>query len=283
MDSKKLSRKPKHERRDALKHFNYDAQSSFSSFDSSSSVYTCSTDLNDRTSFRVDGIEGEFDRICMSLGLSGPEDFAIPAAAWEAMKFRSSSDILPSLKIEDIDLQQQKVEEVELSEKCEDRDRDSVRVTDEVAETVVVGSGSGGGINGIRPPMIKPPPGMRVPVDDNMCSTWDLMKELAPVVEGEEGLFNWEMAEKESEEVDKVSPKKEEEDVVVDNVAMIAEIVDSLSDFSTSNEDDFSSTAAEPSVSPNGRIKRVITPGCWQKGELLGRDWFASVYEGISE
>jgi hypothetical protein len=50
------------------------------------------------------------------------------------------------LKIQDIDLQQQKVEEVELSEKCEDRDRDSVRVTDEVAETVVVGSGSGGAV-----------------------------------------------------------------------------------------------------------------------------------------
>jgi mitogen-activated protein kinase kinase kinase 1 len=169
-----------------------------------------------------------------------------------------------------------------LSEKCEDRDRDSVRVTDEVAETVVVGSGSGGGINGIRPPMIKLPPGMRVPVDDNMCSTWDLMKELAPVVEGEEGVINREMMEKESEEVDRVSPKREEEDVVVDNVA----IIDGLSDFSTSNEDDSSSSATEPrsnNVSPNGRIKRVITPGCWQKGEFLGGGSFGSVYEGISE
>ncbi|CAJ2644274.1 unnamed protein product [Trifolium pratense] len=99
MDSKKLPTKPKHERRDALKLFNYDAQSSsFSSFDSSSSVYTCSTDLYDRTtSFRIDGIEDEFDIICRSLGLSGPEDFAIPAAAWEAMKFRSASDILPRI------------------------------------------------------------------------------------------------------------------------------------------------------------------------------------------
>ncbi|WJX32599.1 mitogen-activated protein kinase kinase kinase [Trifolium repens] len=160
MDFKKLLRKPKHERRDALKLFNYDAQSSFSSFESSSSVYTCSTDLNDRTSFRIDGIEGEFDfdRICQSLGLSGPEDFAIPAAAWEAMKFRPSSDILPSLN------------------------RDSIRVTDEVAETVVV-VGSGGGINGIRPPMIKPPPGMRFRVLDNTCSTWDLTKELGPAAE----------------------------------------------------------------------------------------------------
>ncbi|WJX38636.1 mitogen-activated protein kinase kinase kinase [Trifolium repens] len=290
MDSKKLRRKPKLERRNALKYFDYDAGSSSSSSsfdDSSGSLYTRSMELYDRTSFRIEGIEGELDRICQSLGLSGPEDFAIPAAAWEAMKFRSSSDILPSLKIQDIDLQQQKVEEVELSEKCEDmdRDRDSVRVTDEVAETAVVGSG-GGGINGIRPPMIKPPPGMRVRVVDNTCSTWDLLKELAPVVEGEEGVFNREMEEKESEEVDKVSPKREEENVVVDNAAMIAEIVDGLLDFSTSNEDDSSSSATEPrsnNVSPNGRIKRVITPGCWQKGEFLGGGSFGSVYEGISD
>ncbi|PNX95493.1 mitogen-activated protein kinase kinase kinase 1-like protein [Trifolium pratense] len=280
MDSKKLRRKPKLERRNALKYFDYDAGSSSSSSsfdDSSGSLYTRSMELYDRTSFRIEGIEGELDRICKSLGLSGPEDFAIPAAAWEAMKFRSSSDILPSLKIEELK------EEDELSEKCEDRD--SVRVNDEVAETVVVGSG-GGGINGIRPPMIKPPPGMRVRVVDNTCSTWDLLKELAPVVEGEEGVFNREMAEKESEEVDRVSPKREEEDVVVDNVAMIAEIVDGLSDFSTSNEDDSSSTGTEPrsnNVSPNGRIKRIITPGCWQKGEFLGGGSFGSVYEGISE
>ncbi|WJX38631.1 mitogen-activated protein kinase kinase kinase [Trifolium repens] len=173
---KKLLRKPKYERRDALKLFNYDAQSSFSSFESSSSVYTCSTDLNDRTSFRIDGIEGDFDQNCRSLRLSGREDFANPAAAsWEAMKFPSSSYILPRLKIEEIDLQQK--EEDELSEKCEDRDRDrdSVRVTYEVALTVV----------GICQPMIKPPPRKRVRVVDNMCSTWELLKELGPVVEGD--------------------------------------------------------------------------------------------------
>ncbi|GAU31237.1 hypothetical protein TSUD_149230 [Trifolium subterraneum] len=230
MDSKKLRRKPKLERRNALKYFDYDAGSSSSSSsfdDSSGSLYTRSMELYDRTSFRIEGIEGELDRICQSLGLSGPEDFAIPAAAWEAMKFRSNSDILPSLKIEEINNLQQKEEEDELSEKCQDIDRDRVKVTDEVAETVVVGSG--GGINGIRPPMIKPPPGMRVRVVDNTCSTWDLLKELAPVVEGEEGVFNREMTEKESEEVDRVSTKREEEDVAVDNVAMIDEIVDEVS------------------------------------------------------
>ncbi|GAU43565.1 hypothetical protein TSUD_240510 [Trifolium subterraneum] len=65
MDFKKLLRKPKHERRDALKFFNYDAQSSISSFNSYSSVYTCSTDLNDRTSFRIHGIEGKFNQVCL--------------------------------------------------------------------------------------------------------------------------------------------------------------------------------------------------------------------------
>ncbi|GAU25705.1 hypothetical protein TSUD_216340 [Trifolium subterraneum] len=231
-------------------------------------------------------VVGGSGKTTLSLGLSGPEDFAIPAAAWEAMKFRSSSDILLSLKIEEINLQQ-KDEEDELSEKCAERDRDSVRVNDEVAETVVVGSGGGcGDINGICPPMVKLPPGMRVRVVDNTCSTWDLSKELALVVEGEEGIFNREMEAKESEEVDRVSPKREVEDVVVDNVAMITEIVDGLSNFSTSNEDDSSSSATEPrsnNVSPNGRIKRVITPGCWQKGEFLGGGSFGSVYEGISD
>ncbi|MCI39352.1 mitogen-activated protein kinase kinase kinase 1-like, partial [Trifolium medium] len=71
----------------ALKYFDYDAGSSSSSSldDSSGSLYTRSMELYDRTSFRIEEIEGELDRICQSLGLSGPEDFAIPAAAWEAM------------------------------------------------------------------------------------------------------------------------------------------------------------------------------------------------------
>ncbi|GAU47684.1 hypothetical protein TSUD_380380 [Trifolium subterraneum] len=104
MDSKKLPKKPKHERRDALKYFNYDAVSSVdSSLDSPSSCSVC-TDL----------YEGEF--------IISP----------------------PNQRI-----------------KC-------------------IG---GGGINGNCPPLIKLPPGMRVWVVDNMYSTWDLLKELGPVVE----------------------------------------------------------------------------------------------------
>ena len=86
----------------------------------------------------------------------------------------------------------------------------------------------------------------------------------------------------------KESPKREEEQNV-DNAARIAEIVAGLSEscsFSTSNEDDSSSSTTDPrsnNISPQGRIKRIITAGSWQKGEFLGGGSFGSVYEGISE
>jgi len=119
------------------------------------------------------------------------------------------------------------------------------------------------------------------------------LKELFPVREGEEGegLFDdeREVARKVGEEVGRVSLKREEEHGAVDNAAWIAEIVAGLSEscsFSASNEDDSSSTATEPrsnNVYPKGRVKCIITPGCWQKGEFLGGGSFGSVYEGIYE
>ena len=62
-----------------------------------------------------------------------------------------------------------------------------------------------------------------------------------------------------------------------------AALSESSCSFSTSNDDDSSSTTTEPTsnISPNGRFKRSIT--YWEKGELLGRGSFESVYEGISE
>ena len=332
MDPKKLRRKPKLERRNALKYSDYDAgRSTSSSLDSSSSsggsLYTRSMEIFDRTSFRIEGTEGEFDRICRSLGLSGPEDFAIPAAAWEAMKVRSSSDILPRLKLggleeereeerEEREPERNDVAEGGLGENCEDTVR--VRVRDEPAETsgcCAENGGVCGGIKGVRPPMLKPPPGMRVPVVDDTCSTWDLLRDFAPQGEGhplndsdDEHLARREPDKEEEDEQEEeekegeeegaggevggggggASPKREEEGEGADNAVRLAEIVAELSGscgFSTSNEDDTSSTTTGPrsnNISPNGRIKRIITTGDWQKGELLGRGSFGSVYEGIS-
>ncbi|CAM0875255.1 unnamed protein product [Alopecurus aequalis] len=102
-------RSPRLERRNAVKHIDYEARggagaSVSASWSSSSSAEPSpgvrpsrSLDFAARggTDFRISGsAEGEVDELCRSLGLSGPEDFAIPVAAWEARKARSSSDLL---------------------------------------------------------------------------------------------------------------------------------------------------------------------------------------------
>jgi mitogen-activated protein kinase kinase kinase 1 len=273
-------------------------------------------DLYDKKSFRVEGVDGEFDIICRSLGLSGPEDFSIPAAAWEAMKVRSSSDVLPRLNLSDFD-ETKVIEEigvVEFEDRVSIRDspaetsgccnagddggksRVSIRVFDEVSssctgnenrvpirgfvETNACSTGGGGGIKGFRPPMLKPPPGVRVSVVDNTCSTWDLLRDFAPEGEGKEREDVEEKKDEEEEEVGGVRLKIEEEETA----EIIGEFSRSCS-FTTSHEDDSSSFTTDTrsnSISPNVRLKPVITPG-WQKVELLGRGSFGSVYEGISE
>ncbi|KAK7275702.1 hypothetical protein RIF29_16824 [Crotalaria pallida] len=326
MDSNKIHRKPKLERRNALKNFDYEAGSEDSSSSRGSILYTRSMDLYDRTSFRIEGVEGEFDRICRSLGLSGPEDFSIPAAAWEAMKFRSSSDLLPRLKQNEFDdeAEKKKREGIKVAEGFEDgvsirenddsvvyaepaltsgekfEERVSIRGNDECvyyaepAETS--GSCCGGGIKGIRPPMLKPPPGIRVSVVDNASSTWDLLRDFAPEGEGGgkenyvelSGSDTEEEEEKVKTDDEPVSEKIEEEE----NAARFAEIASELAlelsgsgscSFTTSNDDDSCSSSTGPrsnNISPNERFRRIITN--WQKGELLGRGSFGSVYEGIS-
>ncbi|XP_064973039.1 mitogen-activated protein kinase kinase kinase 1 isoform X4 [Musa acuminata AAA Group] len=96
------------ERRNAAKNFEYgmaaggvswssSSSSSCSSYhalsdDSAALRPTRSLDLpfSNQTSFRIAGsIDGEVDSLYRTLGLSGPEDFAIPLLAWEARKINS--------------------------------------------------------------------------------------------------------------------------------------------------------------------------------------------------
>ncbi|KAF3445723.1 hypothetical protein FNV43_RR10899 [Rhamnella rubrinervis] len=326
MDPKKNPRKPRLERRNAVKHIDYEASTSSSSVESSPSpsLHTRSLDLSDKMSFRVEGIEGEFDIICRTLGLSGPEDFAIPSAAWEARKVRSISDILPRSRLQRLDsLNSSNREELKqevreaVAELC-DTVVDRVRIRDgnDLAEAeppesdgcglagdgarggFVVGGGCGlasdgargdfvvgGGLKGVRPPVLKPPPSMRLPVIDNSSSTWDLLRDFAPN-EGKEStqmvLYAYSDEEEEHrEEVVHREVVKEEEEAVV-RLAENAVLSESCS-FTTSNDDDSSSSTTEPSsnISPNARLRPTIT--CWEKGELLGRGSFGSVYEGITD
>ncbi|XP_044475620.1 mitogen-activated protein kinase kinase kinase 1-like [Mangifera indica] len=326
MDPRKKRRKPRLERRNAAKNFEYDASSSSSSLDyssSSASLITRSLDSSDRTSFRIEGVDGEFERICLSLGLSGPEDFAIPVAAWESRKIRSSSDLLPRSRLNQLESPKETEEiqsEAVMVSELSDRVLDSVRVSDtavltrnesaelralpaecpcdtgdgvikksthltrnELAESSphcnVNRNNHSGGIKGVRPPLLKPPPAMTLPVIDDACSTWDILKAFSPeddimhpVLDGSAFSSSDEEVEEEHKgKVERGIVKREEEIVLSETCS-----------FTTSNDDDSSSTTTEPTnISPNGRFRRAIS--YWEKGELLGRGTFGSVYEGISD
>ncbi|KAB5568642.1 hypothetical protein DKX38_002435 [Salix brachista] len=306
----KSRRRPRLERRNALKHIEYDATSSSSSLDDPSpSLITRSLDLPDRTSFRIEGTEGEFDRIFRSLGLSGPEDFAIPEAAWEAMKVRSSSDILPRSRLFESD-SPKAAEEVKVMVEGTNRQEESdvrarvlnsVRVRDSSTESTqnepaelnkfrdVDKCCVSVGIKGLRPPLLKPPPSMTLPVIDKECSTWDLLRDFAPendrVVNNNIEFSHDDDEEEEGqrrEQVISADVDNEREEGNLPRIDETAVLSESCS-FSTSNDDDSSSSTTEPmsNISPNGRFRRDFT--YWEKGELLGRGSFGSVYEGISD
>ncbi|WCJ44579.1 Mitogen-activated protein kinase kinase kinase 1 [Euphorbia peplus] len=290
--NKKNPRKPRLERRNASKNIDYDAAAA-----DDSCLVTRSLDLSDRTSFRVDGtVEGEFGRICRSIGLTGLDDFEIPAADWTAMKVRSASDVLPrsrlyepdSLRIEENEDEDREEQQHEESELCA-RVLSSVRISDcdaiekpvELAKLNSRCGVVGGGIKGVRPPSLKPPPCMTLPVIDNSCSTWDLLRDFAP--RGSCGILRsgYDCGEGGHGGVDDGVANKGGEDEHLSRLAS-AMLSESFS-FTTSNDDDSSSTTTEPTsnISPNERFRRIIT--YWEKGDLLGRGSFGSVYEGISD
>lgn len=272
-----------------------------------------------RQSFRVEGVDGELEIICKNLGFAGIDDFSISPEEYEVMKVRSSS--APSMfsqaidKVSDDDVEVSGngcggVEVVGLlnreigvtenfvrysdhnsevvnrdSEGIRDyRSRanvfgsqmvDSVRVSDCILNDNLSGGSNefrGSGINGVRPPvlgLLAPPPLMSLPTINQACSTWDIFRDFGPDSEG--GRNGIEGEDQEDERRRRMA--REENDV----------LSASCSFTTNSNDDDSSSTTTDPvsSVSPNGKSRRVISS--WQKGDLLGRGSFGSVYEGIAE
>ncbi|XP_051144660.1 mitogen-activated protein kinase kinase kinase 1-like [Andrographis paniculata] len=168
----KRQQRPRLDRRNARKDIDYDADATPSSSSSSSrsfsgdqSVYkTRSLDLSplsDRTSFRIEGIEGQVDHIFQQLGL-GLDDFSIPVAAWEARKilspssnFWGSGDRNCASEVSDsfrsgirADNGEDNARDVMSSDCCRDSNGN-------VQNKVVASSGYG--INGTRPPKLVPP------------------------------------------------------------------------------------------------------------------------------
>ncbi|GKV51632.1 hypothetical protein SLEP1_g58267 [Rubroshorea leprosula] len=131
-------------------------------------------------------------------------------------------------------------------------------------------------VDGCRwPPVLKPPPPMRLPVIDGTCSTWDLLRDFAPQ-------DNRSVPISSDDEEDEGGCETEEavvEEICLKAVEEETAVSSETCSFYTANDDDFSGTRTEP-MSPNGRFKMNIT--CWEKGQLLGSGSFGSVYEGIT-
>ncbi|KAF2293736.1 hypothetical protein GH714_004407 [Hevea brasiliensis] len=365
MDAKHNRSRPKLDRRNAIKNIVYDPSSSPSSSAAAAAFYTGespsprsrSLDLDPRTSFRIKGIDGEFDLICRSLGFSGPEDFAIPTAVWEAEKVRRSSfDNGSRLRnsAEPDGLSAQFEAKVVISKadggfKLEKegstlkigsdllRFESGARVSDEgnlvrVDETgnsdadfskregefpklrngsnlaefdsgagfwrhrtsvrTIRDRGSGVGISGERAQVLAPPPAMlRLPVVDNVSSTWDILESFAPqgvedldssirardMSSSDEGDRSIEENAEGEEGDNDVSGEREQPymERIPEN-EVLSEVCSSPSndDHNSAGDDDgddASVTVMESvhCISPNGKFRRSISS--WQKGEL--RKW----------
>ncbi|CAH8364138.1 unnamed protein product [Eruca vesicaria subsp. sativa] len=276
----KTPSRKKLERTGALRNINYDAASSSSSssaddlsVSTSSLMMTRSLEV-DPTSFRIYGRgDGEFARICKSIGLSGPDDFGISFDAWEASKMRSSSEVINRFNSFDHDLSEagpsgdansevgSLADRVVVVDDTKEKKPSLQRVmsrgylipssNDVAAAVLVVGGGGGGGIKGVRPPVLKPPPAHFAPEDDIVRRP------------------NSSPSSDEGEEVE-----REMEAGLVETV----DTADEACSFSTNDGGDSSSTVSN--TSPVYSSGTIITS--WLKGELLGRGSFGSVYEGIS-
>ncbi|XP_057798292.1 mitogen-activated protein kinase kinase kinase 1-like [Salvia miltiorrhiza] len=302
--------------------FSLSSSASFSSHSPEESQRASSLDLysGKTTSFRVDGTEGEFQVICEAFGFSGIDDFAISPEEYEAMKVGSSTPGMVSKTLEPlyqetevdcddvvkfsygngyigaIDVIDRKIEGLsvgnldnsyglaskKLGETCDfgysNRARGvselSTRLEDGVSfnDKLSVRSKASRmtGIKGARPTIVVP--------------DWDtstrFLQERDPRIPKFQSRF---FSNKEEIEVVGRDGTELEKDVKVG--AMITEENRALSESCSfsSNEDDSSSSMTEPmsSISSSERYGRVIHD--WQKGELLGRGTFGSVYEGIAD
>ncbi|KAI4389137.1 hypothetical protein MLD38_001394 [Melastoma candidum] len=308
--------RPRLDRRNAAKHFDYDASSSISGLDDSNStngslLHTRSldVDIEPQTSFRIEGSEGDIESIFKNLGLSGIDAFSIPVDAWESRKIRSVSDVLPRSQLTWAD----SFRDADVSEEKKERAGEEVVLRDELVGARVLtgltgGRGSqpaerssevavvelrsrvrdelGNGMNGIRgsrPPMLRPPPSMRLPAIDNTLSTWDLLRDFAPDENGDPDRRDDARFAPLSDEEEEIGSKVERimAEREQDGGIRVGETRVLSPSCSSSISSDRDSSSSPYNVSPNASGMKIIT--YWEKGHLLGRGSFGSVYEGIAD
>ncbi|KAD6795438.1 hypothetical protein E3N88_06334 [Mikania micrantha] len=314
MSSKHRRSAPRLDRRNAAKNIDYDASTSSSSADGSSHR-TRSLDasfLSDQTSFRIEGIEGEFDLICRSLGLSGPEAFSIPVADWEAHKAQSpvqnpnEAHESPDSGLSEIFGSKVRVNGDEVKNGLEhsnptEAEEIRVLVIDEIEK--IEDHANIRGINVVKLVIERSELRNSVCLDDDdnddepskslekchVTSQSGIKGERPPLlapppvrlpVVADNHCSSWELIQGFAMTDDEVFalPVPVEASIEDANIVTYDEIV--VGD----DEDELSSNAAtevEYTVSPNGPLKFNIKN--WQKGDFLGRGSYGAVYEGYTE
>ncbi|XP_066371053.1 mitogen-activated protein kinase kinase kinase 1-like isoform X3 [Miscanthus floridulus] len=299
-------RSPRLDRRNAVKRIEYEAGAGASaSWSSSSSAEqqrspglrpSRSLDLAPGANLRISGsVEGEVDELCRSLGLSGPEDFAVPVAAWEARKSRSNSDLLPRSRL---DPSTPADEPSPIARAVSAPDVQPTRsVPAPIPEESLHSSSASTATDSAEEPTAAAPeespkaaPALAIvaPAGDSPLPS--------PRRGGGESFAPREQGSELGERVDtRCNSDTEEENEVEDGVAAVEGELKELrigetfegftgtSSLSTTNDDDASSTTTEAMfiISPNGKFKRKIKS--WMRGALLGSGSFGMVYEGISD
>ncbi|XP_042064285.1 mitogen-activated protein kinase kinase kinase 1-like [Salvia splendens] len=304
--SRRPAKPRKLERSNALRNVTYEfspSTSSSSSPEESQRASSLDSYAAKTTSFRVDGTEGEFEVICEAFGFSGIDDFAISPEEYEAMKLGSSSSssgkklepLYREIEVDCDDVVQysygdgyigaldvihrrmeglcvgnldnsygKKLGESGVSKRLEDgvNYSDKLRVRSKASRM--------NDIKGARPTIVVP----------NWDTTTGFLQESDPCIPKFQSRFFPNNGETEGVGWDRTG---QETGARIGGLTIEENRALSESCSFSSNEDDSSSSMTEPlsSISSNDRYGRVIHD--WQKGELLGRGTFGSVYEGIAD
>jgi mitogen-activated protein kinase kinase kinase 1 len=257
-----------------------------------------------RSSFRIrGGSDREIELLYSSLGLSGPDDFAIQPSVWAAavrshldLSSRDDSTTLDkppenqsAVDFEDFSASIKKslIEEengrttavIELHKEEESANEDckvssvlplvrDVRQEPTCIEEIKVGS-----VLPLPPGRlsIASPPSIRLPPIERADSTWDILKSFAPE---EDDMSGGELEERGKEEGGGVR--------VGVTVNSHAESISKKADETVGLQMNLREEGGEViGISPHGSLKRTISS--WSKGDLLGSGSFGSVYEAISQ
>ncbi|KAG7557091.1 Protein kinase domain [Arabidopsis suecica] len=134
------------------------------------------------------------------------------------------------------------------------------------------------GIKGVKPSVLKPPPVMKLPPVDLPGSSWDILTHFAPDNETVRRPSSSSSSENGCDE-EEAGDEKVETEETGDMFIQVDDTTDEACSFTT-NECDSSSSVSNtsPIYVSGGSINTS-----WQKGQLLRRGSFGSVYEAISE